>query len=288
MENNPLGSTPPPMPLPATTKRPVSGWAIAAIVGAVLLVPLLPVIFGVIALAKICNSGGRTGGTVLAVVAMVLGGVELVGILAALAAPVILRSRMKAQMTMATSNALQVNALLFQFSQDWGEFPSRKIFEENREQFPGLLESDDANFYLGMLIAGGYTKTEECFYTEGGSATHKRPDNVITPPQRLLEAGECGFGYVLTADGKVATKSVSGAFPLLVYPLMSGSGGRDPIFNSKPYDGRAFYLNADGSVQMARIQNGKVVMNSGGGRFLFETGPGTVWGEAVPDVKAPR
>ena len=52
-----------------------------------------------------------------------------------------------------------------------------------------------SNDYLGQLIAGGYTKSEEIFYAKGGVGGSRKPDNVISSPESILAPGECGFAY---------------------------------------------------------------------------------------------
>jgi len=240
---------------------------------------------------RIHNSGGRKGGTTLAVVALVLGCLEVVfALLAGLAMPVILRAKKKADTVQAMSNLRQVGALMYQFDQDWGTFPSQKIRTDNPDKFPGVSGGDDANAYLSMLIAGGYTQAEDLFYAKGGSRAKKKPDNVISPPNQILEAGECGFGYVMLADGKAMSSADNSGRPLLVAPLVAHSSGANPDFNIEPFDQKAIYLRLDQSIQQARINKStKHVTLPGLTMTLFDTGERTVWGTTdVPDVKAPK
>ena len=278
------------MPAAAAGKQAVSGWAVAGFVGALLLVPLVPVVCGFVALVKIERRRGRLGGGTLATAAVWLGCLELIALpLAAVVLPAIAKDKVRADLCNATSDLRQAGLLMFEFDRDWGEFPSHKVFEENRAKFPGLNEADDANFYLGMLIAGGYTSSEEIFYAKGGSARDKRPDNVIAPPERLLEAGECGFGYVMLAGGRAMSSGDNSGRPLLVTPLRPGTGGSLPRFNPRPYDQRAVYVGLDQSHWQARVDpKTGLARLFGSSKTLFENGDGTVWGKDVPEVKLPR
>lgn len=215
--------------------------------------------------------------------------IAIIAALAGLATPVILRAKKKADLTQATNNMKQLGVLLFEFDQDWGSFPSQAIREANADQFSGSSAGTDANAFLGMLISGGYTESEEIFYAKGGSQSTKRPDNVVNTPTKVLEAGECGFGYVMLTGNEAMSTSDNAGRPLLVAPLQPNSGGNDPNFNSDPYDQKALYLRLDQSVQQARInkKTNKVVL-PGTSRTLFETGEESVWDKDTPAVQAPR
>ena len=214
--------------------------------------------------------------------------IAIIAALAGLATPVILRAKKKADLTSATSNLRNLAALMFEFDQDWGSFPSPKILSDNPDQFPGAQAGSDSNSLLSMLIAGGYTQSEEIFYVKGGSKATKKPDNNVAQG-KMLEAGECGFGYVmLTADAAMSTSDNSGR-PLLVAPLEE-AGGANPNFNVEPFDQKAVYLRLDQSVQQQRInKQTKHVTLPGVTTTLFDTGDTTVWGTtATPDVRAPK
>jgi hypothetical protein len=71
---------------------------------------------------------------------------------------------------------------------------------------------------------------------------------------------------------------------------MPGSGGADPKFNPKPFNGKAFYLRIDQAVKMAQIdKNGRAIIpGDPEHRTLFQTGPGTIWGDRTPRVHPPK
>ncbi|MFK7910871.1 MAG: hypothetical protein AB8F34_09725, partial [Akkermansiaceae bacterium] len=106
----------------------------------------------------------------------------------------------KATMTEAVNNAKQVYYLMIEFDGEYGEFPSNAtaINHKGVHGKPDIdlrgFKGEYANDYLGQFIAAGYTSSEEIFYAYG--ASDKKPDNDISPPEKILEAGECGFAYV--------------------------------------------------------------------------------------------
>lgn len=163
-------------------------------------------------------------------------------------------------------NAKQLFYMMVEFDNDFGEFPSDDTAKKNKslKDYTGKHSND----YLGQFIALGFTESEENFYVPGASKTEKKPDNDIKTKAKTLEAGECGFAYVLGQS----TSSPSGR-PLLCAP-MTGKGTK---FDPDPLGGKAVVLQIDGSVKTYNInENGDVVLPNG--KKLFETGAGTVWG----------
>lgn len=94
--------------------------------------------------------------------------------------PLLLKSRKKMGMTQAISNARQVYRVLIEFETDYGQFPS----DITAAKKPSLqaFTGDSSNAYLGQLIAGGYTKSEEIFFAQDKRFRH-RDDDVISPPE---------------------------------------------------------------------------------------------------------
>jgi len=213
--------------------------------------------------------------------------IAIIAALAGLALPAILGTRKRAAATECTSNMKQVGLLLFQFSQDYGSYPSKTLAEENSRIFKNVSTGDSANALLGQLIASKLTKSEEIFYAKGGSPTKKKPDNVINSPAKLLQPGECGFGYVMfTGDEALGPDSNTG-LPVLVAPLESNSGGSSPKLNDEPYGGKAVYLRVDQSVRQDPIDEDTGEILIPGNLSLFERGEDTVWDDKTADVKAP-
>ena len=169
-------------------------------------------------------------------------------------------------MTTAVNNARQVSVLLIEFDQDFGHFPNDEsaYADADLKSYRG----DFSNDYLGQLIAGGYVRSEEIFYAEGGSRTNKKPDNDIATQGDILEAGECGFAYLKNhgLDSEAST-------PILLTP-MTRNGTQ---FDADRHDGKAMILRMDGSVMQMQIdpETGEALVPEGG--TLFQGGEGTPW-----------
>ena len=215
--------------------------------------------------------------------------IAIIVALAALATPAILKQRKKMDMTQAISNSKQVYLVLMDFENDMGNFPDPDLAREN-DDLEGF-SSSTANQLLGQLIAGGYTKSEEIFYAKGGNpAGNKKPNDVISPRTEILQAGECGFAYVMvTGDGsgpRGLSTSDNGGLPVICAPVQSG--GSDAVFKPEPYDNRGVYLRVDGSARNERLNqtNNKVKVAS---KTLFDAGNGTVWDTTLtPQVVLPQ
>jgi len=269
------------------SKPRVSGWALSAWLTSVVCVPLVPIILGIVALQKIKNSGGRLSGSGLAVMGLALGLFEIV--IAWFTVPVMVESKKTSARAVAVQNLRQIGFILLDFETEYGSFPSRQIYRDNADKFKNATGGDSANDLLGLLLAGGIVDNEEIFYAKGGSRFDKKPDNVFDNPEKLLEPGECGFGYVmLEGDVPLSTAMPNGACPVVVAPLMPGSGGADTEFNHRPYDGVAVYLRLDLAVKSGRINEFGKVRLPENRHTLFETGPDTVWGDKMPDVRPPE
>lgn len=297
-------SAPPAEDPPPRTAR----LAVVAFVICLLFLPLLPIILGAVASGRIRGSQGRVKGLGLARAAMWLGIIQLVGMLLGLVVGHLRSAYQKAAATQALNNMSSLGALLFEFDQDWGSVPSKQIYQANRDNFRGLRFADDSNFYLGMLIAGGYTESEEVFYARCPATRGRRPDNVIDSPDHLLATGECGLGYVMLAGDKAQAWPQSGGpdRPLLVTPLALDGGGPLPRFDRASMDGKALLLMWSNQVVEVSIdrsdrgpdstkpaishapKNLDPARNLGPGHRFFDHGPGTIWGDDQPLVKAPR
>lgn len=193
--------------------------------------------------------------------------IAIIAALAAMATPVIMKQQKKAAMTTATNNAKQVFLLMVEFDNDFGAFPNDDTAEAD-EDLNGYV-GPNSNDYLGQFLAGGYVKSEEIFYAKAGSSTNKKPDNDFSSKQKTLEAGECGFAYVINQSVSDNTGR-----PILMAP-MDGNG---ETFKMDPYDGKCVALRIDGSVQQYRLSKKSQKANIGAGRTLFDTGEDTVWG----------
>ncbi len=187
--------------------------------------------------------------------------------------------------TMAISNARQVYLVLMDFEADYGYFPDdhTALKDPALSGFTGSYSND----YLGQLIAGEYTRSEEIFYALDNRHRARKPDDVIAPVSRILEKNECGFSYVLVEEkGKrrgLNTKD-NGGIPILVAPMVNQWGACEKT----SYDNKAVYLRVDGSARSERLRSSDGKIKLGGGMTLFDTGPSTVWGTLKPVVLLPE
>ena len=188
--------------------------------------------------------------------------------------PTVLKSRKSTHMTQSVSNAKQIYLVLLDFEQDYGTFPDDKTAKKATKlsDFHGAYSND----YLGQLIAGGYTTSEQIFYAYRKRSS-KKPDDDISPPSNILEKGECGFAYTMVKDaGSIRGLSTgdNGGIPVLSAILTDDKGSFDPT----AYDNRGLYLRVDGSARQERIHVSDNKVHISGGKTLFETGSQTVWG----------
>jgi prepilin-type N-terminal cleavage/methylation domain-containing protein len=234
---------------------------------------------------KMNNTLRRTRGFTLVELLVVI---AIIAALAGLATPAILRAKKSADLTEATNNLRNLGIFMFAFEDEFGTFPSEEIYTDNQNRFKNASGGTDANALLGLLIAGGFTNSEEVFYAKGGASINKKPDNVTNSPAKLLQAGECGFGYVMINQSEAMSTSDNGGRPLLVAPLEKNSGGSNPQFNDNPYNGRGVYLRIDQSVKQNQIDDTDKTILLPGNLHLFETGEDTVWDQDNPFVQAPK
>jgi prepilin-type N-terminal cleavage/methylation domain-containing protein len=216
--------------------------------------------------------------------------ISIIVALAALSMPQIMKQLKKMDMTEAINNCRQVHLALFEFQEDNGNYPDADTAADN-DDLSGF-SGNTSNKMLGQLIAGGYTTSEKIFYAKGGNPSgNKKPDDVISPPSKILEAGEVGFAYVLVSgEGSNGARGLSssdnGGLPILCAPVQTG--GSDAVFKPDPFGGKGVWLRVDGSVRNERLnmQSNKVKVSN---KTLFETGDGTVWGTTLtPKVLLPE
>ena len=181
------------------------------------------------------------------------------------------------------SNAKQIYLVLMDFEQDYGYFPD----DHTALKDPALsrFTGNDSNDYLGQLIAGGYTTSEEIFHALDHRYRGINPDNVITPNARILEKNECGFSYVMVHDkGKLRGLNCKDdcSIPILAAPLVNEWGSCD----SSTFNKRGIYLRIDGSARSERLRSSDQKIDLGGGVTLFDPSP--TWGSLKPQVLLPE
>lgn len=183
------------------------------------------------------------------------------------------------------NNAKQIYRCLQDFEQDFGSFPD----DFTAAAKPSLMafKGTHANAYLGQLIAGGYTTSEEIFRAHDRTQSRQLPDNIITPPSNILERGENGFAYVLVQENggkRGLTSSETTALPLLLAPLVDAYGTFEPT----SYQNRGVYVLTNGAakIEPLRSSDHKIVVPHSN-KTLFDHGADTAWGNRVPRVLLP-
>ncbi len=185
--------------------------------------------------------------------------------------------------TQALSNSKQVYLVLLDFESDYGYFPD----DASASSDPSLsrFRGSHSNDYLGQLIEGGYTKSEEIFYAYD-KRYNQRPDDVISPSTLILEKNECGFSYVMVEEnGKIRGMRTNDPsdLPILLAPLVNEWGS----FEKNSYEKRGVYLRVDGTARLEPLRSSDQKIKLSSGKTLFESGAGTMWGHLKPVVLLP-
>ncbi|MCP5538190.1 MAG: hypothetical protein H7A51_18405 [Akkermansiaceae bacterium] len=192
-------------------------------------------------------------------------GVVLV-VLVVIALPVVMKTKGPHHGSSELSNAKQIYYLLIEFDQDYGSFPSDETAEVHKDDPDGDVSYNDHSFkgefsndYLGQLIAGGYTKSEELFYARGGATVNKRPDYDVSSWSKVLEAGECGFSYV-----KNQSATTAGG------PILLANMNRNGLsFDPECYNGKGIVLRADGLARFVKVDPKTGIATYDDGKPIF-------------------
>ncbi|MFK7910870.1 MAG: hypothetical protein AB8F34_09720 [Akkermansiaceae bacterium] len=187
----------------------------------------------------------------------------VIAVLFVMAAPVVLKSHKKADVTEAVNNAKQIYCLLLEFDGEYGQFPTDATAVDELQGYRGEYSND----YLAQFFAAGYTRSEEIFYAKGGSSLQKKPDGVIDDREDQLSEGECGFAYIKDLSMRSHKET-----PVLLAP-MYGDGYK---FNTDAFEGKGVMLEVSGRVRLLRL-NGEGEAMIAGGKKLFDGGEGTPW-----------
>lgn len=214
--------------------------------------------------------------------------IAIIVALAALAGPEVMKKIKQADMVTTVNNGRQIYASLFDFEQTYGSFPSRETAEEDSE-FDGL-DTESSNGLLGQLVVSG--ANEKIFFAKGGAPRNKKPDEVTTEIENILEEGECGFGYLVidTDDGEIGmSSSGSTSRPICLAPVAQNSDETDITFNYDAYEGKAVLVLLDGSAESRKIgsRSGKL---TGQGLDPFDTNVSeedSIWRDTRPILKKP-
>lgn len=189
------------------------------------------------------------------------------------------------RLTQAISNSKQIYLVLMDFEADYGYFPDdhTALKDPALSGFTGSYSND----YLGQLIAGEYTRSEEIFYALDKRHRARKPDDVISPVSRILEKNECGFSYVMVEENgkrRGLKTTDNGGIPVIVAPLVDPAGS----FEKSSFDNQGVYIRVDGSARSERLRRSDQKMKLPGGLTLFDTGPGSFWGSLKPVVLLPE
>ena len=206
-------------------------------------------------------------------------GSVLISVLAGLTSPLVVRSRKKADLTEAVSNARQIGLALFEFETSYGAFPNAQTAKAVKEATLSTLPlgSSTSNDYFRQLIAAEICQSEMMFYAR--SARTKKADNVFTGSE-ALKKGECAFAYIAGLTLKHPPET-----PIAVFPLVPGKRAFDKKLCDKHFSGRAVILHIDNSVMSHPVDaSGRVWIN---GKDLFDPSQ-PFWGGKAPDVKWPE
>jgi type II secretory pathway pseudopilin PulG len=196
--------------------------------------------------------------------------------LAVLAAPLVIRSKKKAEQTEAVSNLRQMGIALQAFETEYGTFPDDNTKESIGKKHPGHgfnLSGKSSNALFRQLFAAKITESESIFYAEVKGT--QRPDGNISPGE-ALKKGEVGFGYIAGVS-----KEGNPVRPVAFAPIIPGTDRFDP----KPFEGMAVILRIDCSVTSVNIDpNGHVFV--GGMNLLSPENP--IWDGDKLDIRYPE
>jgi hypothetical protein len=218
-------------------------------------------------------------------VVWILGAIVLIA-LAVVMRPVVIKQHKAAIRTKALGNVRQIGMSLFEFDSEYGRFPDEGTAEEVRNKTKtGLkLSGPHSNDYFRQLIAVGL-KSEQPFWCKT-SFSPRRPDDDWSA-SKALEAGEVGYSYIVKAAGAAQSSSEDPARVVVVAPVkLSGS---EWSFDWDAYEGRAIVLKLDNSAAAMSIDPATgFIMTGVKGRFIQTTGPGSPWGNVVPELYNPE
>jgi len=190
--------------------------------------------------------------------------------------PRILSSQKKGPLTEAISNSKGIGLALFNFAEDYGKYPDATTVDAVRKKETSHLPlgTRSSNDFFRQLIAAGYVDNEKLFYANIRGC--RKPDGDMRPAH-VLEKGECGFSYILGADGKSNPLR-----PILVTPLIPGTTHFDP----KPFKGFAVIFRLNNSATREKINEYGDVTDSTGKPLFDPSNP--VWGDKPPVIAWPE
>jgi hypothetical protein len=140
------------------------------------------------------------------------------------------------------------------------------------------LGTKSSNDFIRQLIVAGYLDQEGPFWAKGPN-THK-PDGDIAGA-KMLEAGECGFSYVVCESPKNVLKDA----PLVMTPLIPGKRQFDYKTAKEYFGKKMIVLHCDNSISTHEIdKNGRVMID---GKDFFDPSQ-PFWGGKTPRIVWPE
>ena len=196
-------------------------------------------------------------------------------------APPVLTSRDAAHVARAINKAKQVSIALTEFESSYGHLPGEVIPAELQETYPPQNRSD-SNYILGQLIAAGTLISEKEFIIKGVEFS----DDIITPSDQILRAGECQFSYISAAgDTPINYNDFPANTPVLLAPMISQSSQFDPAFYGDKEV--AIFVRLDSSVTRVPVdRSGAVYVSKAAEVDILDSNNG-IWRGQTPKIHHP-
>jgi hypothetical protein len=198
----------------------------------------------------------------------------VVGILAGMTPPHVIRCPKNSVQTEAISNARQIGLAMFEFESEYGKFPDETTIAAVKSNTESKLPlgTKTSNDFFRQLIASNMTQSERMFYAKVDGVT--KPDDSIGGSAAIAK-GECGFTYFLGA-----TDTSNPNRPIVVTPMIPGTDRFDP----KPFKGKVVVLRSDNSVTSIPIDEyGHVILD--GKNMMDPHHP--IWEGRAPSIAWP-
>lgn len=199
------------------------------------------------------------------------------------AAPPIMRAQKAGNRTKALSGCKILAGGLISFRSEYGHFPCDLTREAlKKEGLKNIPAGNDANAYLSQLIATDIIDSESIFHCKAGKGFHKGDDEKDTP-HKILAPGENSYAYVMTQGGN-SLRPITSITPIVIAPIVTG--GTTPTFNPDLYEEYFVFASVAGSGHQGKIDaDGHAILKGRG--HIFQTGPDSLFGQQVLDVKLP-
>lgn len=139
-----------------------------------------------------------------------------------------------------------INFGLLEFDREYGSLPDSGSAEYVGSSTGIVLQDDgSSNAVLRQLIASGYVD-ESNFSDNGYLSWTREADGIVSPPERILERGECAFSIT-----DLPNSGYSSEYPFLLYPMISGTERFDPDI----LGGKALVLRMNGTVERVSLDS---------------------------------